>query len=169
MKTKNNVQKAVTKTFAVVISLVLISITVNAQDFWRSVLRNSSFSTIASAMVDHYPNVNNNEADVIVTRSFTGFESETENPLELESWMTDESNFSKSFNFETETESPLQLENWMTNENTFNTKNFSEEVEKEEPLVLEDWMLVNFFDNLVEKEEPLELESWMIAFDNPVR
>ncbi len=169
MKTKNNVQKAVTKTFAVVISLVLISITVNAQDFWRSVLKNSSFNAIASAMVDHYPNVNNDEADVAVTGSVTKFESETENPLELESWMTDDSNFSTSFNFKTETESPLQLEDWMTNENTFTTKIFSEEVEKEEPLVLEDWMLVDFLNNIVEKEQPLELESWMIAFDNPVR
>lgn len=41
MKTRNNVQKAIIKTMAVIMSLVLVSITVNAQEFWKTVLKNN--------------------------------------------------------------------------------------------------------------------------------
>ena len=36
-KTKNNVQKTVLRSLAVVVSFVLISFTVTAQDFWKAV------------------------------------------------------------------------------------------------------------------------------------
>ena len=52
MKTKNNVQKAILRSGAVVVSFVLISLTVSAQDFWKRLLTNSSFNEIAIAMVE---------------------------------------------------------------------------------------------------------------------
>ena len=62
MKTRNNVRKAANKTLAVIISLVLLSFTVQAQDFWKSVLSNNSFNQIAMAMVDN-TETNAGEAD----------------------------------------------------------------------------------------------------------
>jgi hypothetical protein len=50
MKTKNNVQKAVLRSAAVVVSFVLISFTVSAQTFWKRLLENTGFSDIAIAM-----------------------------------------------------------------------------------------------------------------------
>ena len=52
MKTKNNVQKAILKSLAVIISSVLISFTVSAQGFWESILENNTFNEIALAMVE---------------------------------------------------------------------------------------------------------------------
>ncbi len=52
MKTKDNVQKAILKSMAVVFSIILISMTVNAQDFWKSILENVSFNEIALAMTE---------------------------------------------------------------------------------------------------------------------
>jgi hypothetical protein len=138
----NNVQKAITKTLAAGMSLVLISITVNAQDFWRSLFENSSFNTIAIAMADNNPKAANNETNASTTADFTTFEAEE--AMELESWMTDDSNFGTTFTFENEAEAPLVLEDWMTSDNSFD---------------------VNIFD-MVEAEESLELESWMTDDSN---
>ena len=52
MKTRTNFQKAAIRSAAVVISFVLISITVSAQEFWKKLLINSSFNEIAIAMVE---------------------------------------------------------------------------------------------------------------------
>jgi hypothetical protein len=38
MKTKNNVQKTILRSAAVIVSFVLISFTVSAQDFWKRLL-----------------------------------------------------------------------------------------------------------------------------------
>jgi len=169
MKTKNNVQKAITKTFAAGISLVLISITVNAQDLWKSVIENSGLNTIATAMVEPVSGTANTENYNATNADLTAFNVETEAPLELESWMTDESIFHSSLNIETETEAPLALEDWMTNENVFNVNNFTLEEEAEEALSLENWMTDdNYFEVktvkiIEETEEPLELEEWMTS------
>ena len=132
MKTKNNVQKAILKSLAVVTSLVLISLTVNAQDLWKSLLENYNFNEIELAMVD------NNTVAIPVETEANGFESflamETEEALELENWMTDESNFATVFSTEEEIESPLNLEDWMTNEALFTTNSIYLEVDAEEAL-----------------------------------
>ncbi len=194
MKTKNNVQKAITKTLAAGMSLVLISITVNAQDFWKSLFENSSFNTIATAMVDNNPKVTNNETITSATANFATFNEETEKNLELESWMTDESNFTATFTSENneveaplsledwmtsknlfevnllnavEDEKSLELESWMTNENNFKSPAFEMLKETEKSLELENWMLEEHNFNTIEAEEqPLELESWMISDKN---
>ncbi|QGY45566.1 hypothetical protein GM418_18385 [Maribellus comscasis] len=168
MKTKNNVQKAITKTLAAGMSLVLISITVNAQDFWRSLFENSSFNTIATAMVDNNPKAMKTETHASSAADFSAIYTETEEALELENWMTDEGSFESTFNFENEVEAPLNLEDWMTSTNSFNKTSFAMEVEVEEALELENWMIdeTNFENSSIEfikeTEKPLELENWML-------
>jgi hypothetical protein len=117
MKTKNNVQKAASKTLAVVVSLVLISFTVNAQDFWKSILENNSFNTIAMAMVERNTTASAKTTNEATIAAAAYMEEETEEEMELEDWMTSESFFSNATVTTTETESPLELEDWMTDEN----------------------------------------------------
>jgi len=136
MKTKNNVQKAILRSGAVVVSFILISLTVSAQDFWKRLLTNSSFNEIAIAMVGTNGKTEtaslpaNHNADAFI------FSNETKPELELESWMTSTNYFNESVvQSENTIEEPLELENWMLNENYFST-NKSEE----KALDLEDWM-----------------------------
>jgi hypothetical protein len=136
MKTKNNVQKAFLRSGAVIISFVLISFTVRAQEFWKKLLTNSSFNEIAIAMVE------NSEMDKKPAESKT------------------ESNF----DMEEEKEENLSLENWMTNDFIFGISDFQIEEESEISLELEEWMIDNnFFSNNLKVEQELTLESWMIS------
>lgn len=137
MKTKNNVQKAINKSFAVIIGLVLLSFTVNAQNFWKSVLENTGFSEIALAMVSTNENVYVSDANSMAVY----FETEQETEIELENWMTEEANFESSY-FLPETENELELENWMTTENYFERNNVTI-LESESRLELETWMMDN--------------------------
>ena len=75
MKTKNNVQKAILKSMAMGISLVLITLTVNAQDFWKSILENASINEIALAMVETSNEIETTEP----TENFNFILLETEN------------------------------------------------------------------------------------------
>ncbi len=87
MKTKNNVQKVVLRSAAIIVSFVLISFTVNAQDFWKTILKNSSFNTIALAMV----NTRSDAELPTETESLEAmkFSEEIEKRMEVEDWMTD--------------------------------------------------------------------------------
>ncbi|WP_347838575.1 hypothetical protein [uncultured Draconibacterium sp.] len=170
MKTTNNVQKAITKSLAVIISLVLISITVNAQDFWRTVLENNSFSQIAMAMVDQ-SEAGLPSADGYYTNEMTAYAEyanvEAEESLDVENWMTNENSFFTTITVETATESALEVEAWMTDENRFNTMATYLSVETEDALEVEDWMYnTDFFGvTTVEVEEAtetkLQVEAWM--------
>ncbi|WP_321367968.1 hypothetical protein [uncultured Draconibacterium sp.] len=169
MKTTNNVQKAITKSLAVIISLVLISITVNAQDFWRTVMENNSFSQIAMAMTD-----NNEASSASVDATTTDLSAyaayatvDAEEALEVENWMIAENNFFTTVNVETEIEEALEVENWMTNESLFDGMASYFKVETEEALEVEDWMQnTDYFgvmsvDVEEETEGGLEVEAWM--------
>lgn len=132
----NNVQKAVLRTIAVIISFVLISYTVSAQEFWKKLLTNSSFNEIAIAMT----RTNTETASSAISNEMNSarfyFEDATEPAMELESWMTNENTFSVfSLNFENEVEIPLALENWMLDASTFENNSL-----QEENLELESWM-----------------------------
>ena len=173
MKTKNNVQKAIFKSLAVVISLVLISFTVNAQDFWKALLENSSFNEIAMFMVESNHASNNSAnaaADLYNANAINAYmETETEEALELKDWMTNENYFvPATFSVEEEAENPMELENWMTSDSYFGSFNYYDEVETEQPLELEGWMSnENYFSaNTLtienETERPLNLENWMV-------
>ena len=132
----NNVQKAFLRTIAVIISFVLISYTVSAQEFWKKLLTNSSFNEIAIAM--------------------------TKTPTKTASSTTTTN--SSEFYLEEATEPAMELENWMTNENTFSIFNFNFDNDVEIPLAVENWMLepTNFGDDNLQ-EEKLELQSWMTS------
>lgn len=137
MKTKNNVQKAVLRSAAVIVSFVLISLTVSAQDFWKKLLTNSSFNEIALAMTETSkkpePNVS---AESTTTANFYMAE-ENEEALAIEGWMVNENNFTKStFSYEEATESKINVEDWMMDEGVF------ESHEATEPeLKVEGWMI----------------------------
>ncbi len=133
MKTKNNVQKTVLRTGAVVVSFVLISFTVAAQDFWKTLLTNSSFNQIALAMVE-----TSKKSDVKATETKAGaanyiYENEYDANLFVEDWMKNNSYFKPVVLQEVEND--LQVEDWMKNE-----KLFAVAPETENPLALEDWM-----------------------------
>ena len=136
MKTKNNVQKAVLRFAAVVVSFILLSYTVSAQDFWKRFLENSSFGHIAMAMVETentLPDAYSYDSDVLMMN----FEAEAESSLELESWMLNEFNFIRlAFNFEEISDDALNVEPWMLNQDLFQTS-----TETELSLELEDWMV----------------------------
>lgn len=138
MKTKNNVQRAILRSGAVVVSFILISFTVSAQDFWKRLLTNSSFNEIAIAMVE------------------TSAKTET-TALPAE-------NNTETFIFQNETEPALQLEDWMMNSNYFNNATFNAEEATESPMELENWMLdENYFSSTQSVEQALELEDWMTS------
>jgi hypothetical protein len=135
MKTKNNVQKTILRSVAVVVSFVLISFTVSAQDFWKKLLENSSFNEIAMAMVETSGD-NTDSESTNSTFNYALLEIESEPTLELEDWMNDESFFSSTtFSFVEESDVELELEDWMIDESVF-----SVEQNQELPLELEAWM-----------------------------
>ncbi len=168
MKTKNNVQKAIFKSLAVVISLVLISFTVNAQGFWKTLLENNSLNEIAMFMVEsNHENSSTLSKDINTDAVIE--ENETEESLSLEEWMTSSDYFQlTNLQMEEATESPLALEPWMTSDNYFITGGNTLK-EMEHPLELEKWMTdANYFStNTIlpgrDVENKLTLKNWMVA------
>ena len=132
MKTKNNTQKTVLKSLAVITSFILISLTVSAQDLWQSVIENETAKEIALAIIN---NNSESKSALIPSHTLTDLNSvetvlktESENTLELESWMTNEDLFmgegnpvkknifkTATFVFKETKDSKLELEAWMFN------------------------------------------------------
>ncbi|QIA06381.1 hypothetical protein [Draconibacterium halophilum] len=137
MKTKNNVQKAILRSAAVVVSFVLISFTVSAQTFWKRLLENTGFRDIAIAMAS--PAESEDVAGIPASAETSYyFVNDVEPAMEIEAWMIDYSRFTTSqFVYNEATETSLELEDWMMNE--------------------------TFFQPVLEEEEALELEAWMVA------
>ncbi len=178
MKTRNNVQKAILKSAAVIVSFVLISFTVNAQGFWKSLLESETFSQMAMAMS---ANEMENSGSMNTTTLANYSEVETEEALNLEDWMMNEAIFASYYNLETETEAPMALENWMTNETLFNAPMATMEIETEPKLQVENWMVsekmfevetktttlaTNTFAYEELKESKLAIENWMVNSKN---
>ncbi|MBW6534507.1 MAG: hypothetical protein K0B11_05830 [Mariniphaga sp.] len=134
MKTKTNFRKAVLRSVAVVVSFVLVSITVSAQEFWKKVITYSSFNEIAVAMVET-PKKESPANENTENAFWYAFDKAFDPALELEGWMTSENYFSTEFSIENEVEVPVALESWMLDESLF----YTHEVQ-EEPLMLESWM-----------------------------
>jgi len=144
MKTKNNIQKTALTAVAVA-GLVIFSFTANAQFAMTSLFKDKELSNKAMAMGK---TSNNLGTTAIYARNFTGANTfatylmpETEESLQLEDWMTDESSFATALKIETETEYPLQVESWMTNEKTFGFNSIDMKIETEKPMSLEGWMI----------------------------
>ncbi len=143
MKAKDNVQKTIANSIAILISLILLSITVNAQSFWETVFENSFIQPIALAMVNEtqpkpipVPSIKLHELNT----DLASLETESEENLRQESWMFDDEIF-KVKNFAVDNENPLELEDWMCNENYFGYSVSDTLQEKEEDLLMENWMV----------------------------
>ncbi|WP_163710767.1 hypothetical protein [Mangrovibacterium lignilyticum] len=143
MKTKNEktenrnnqLSGVLLRTAAVLVSVVLLSFTVSAQDLIKELLSYNSFGKMALIMVD---NSETEEASEAATAANFAIEEETDAPLNVESWMTNDTYFGSANVFtQVEEESPLEIESWMTDAEFF-TSRYAEEQEKE--LELEAWM-----------------------------
>jgi len=134
MKTKNNVQKAILRSAAVVVSFVLISFTVSAQDFWKRLIENSSFNDIALAMVE---SPSETKPSTAPTESLEAmyFENEIEPEMTLETWMTDYTKFNVGFQYQEAIETELKVEDWMTSDDLLEISS-----DTENPMELEAWM-----------------------------
>lgn len=127
MKTKNKTQKTVLKSLAIITSFLLISLTVSAQEFWHSIIENGTAKEMALAIIDNNKESNLSESsDLISTVVYS--ETESENKMELEEWMTNNKVFNvkekpekrkviktSTFVFEETKESKLKFEAWMFN------------------------------------------------------
>jgi hypothetical protein len=138
MKTKNNVQKTVLRSAAVVASFVLISFTVAAQDFWKTVLTNSSFNQIALAMVETPKKADVPASSSNANHAINIYENEYDSKMAVENWMTSNNYFKPIVIQQVDKESNLQVEEWMFNKNLFVVAD-----ETESPLALENWMTSN--------------------------
>jgi len=139
---------------AIIVSFVLISFTVSAQDFWKHLLTESSLGNVAMIMVgktgktnqatapSSYTSLSENE-----TFAYT-IGSESDKPLNLESWMTKTVYIAKPASLvNQETDENLELEEWMTNSKYFRTK-LQIVAEKDRELKLEDWMIKGNFNRM---------------------
>lgn len=185
MKTKNNIQKTVKSQMrnlvlrgsAVIVSLVLISWSVNAQDFWKQFFAENSFANIALLMngqsnefekVDAVAEAIHAEIQMSGSNSSEHFavDAETDKELEVEGWMTSKALFTTDFQMTEESDKALKLEDWMINSiSTANVLN-SIQTETDQSLQVENWMTneANFssLDSSTENDAELNLESWMV-------
>jgi hypothetical protein len=138
MKTKNNVQKTVLRSAAVVASFVLISLTVTAQEFWKAVLTNSSFNQIALAMVETSKKTNAPASATGNSSNSTFYVTDYDSKLEIENWMTDNNSYRADFIQQVAKDENLQVENWMLGDQIFVVA-----TETEDPLTLENWMIIS--------------------------
>lgn len=138
---KSKFKNALLRSGAVVISFVLISFTVSAQDFWKQLLTESGLSQFAMIMVG-------------------------ETSAEIDYAATPSNSEMDYYNFEVESDQPLEVEEWMGNENYFGNSLFSITEDVDEPLEVEAWMKeTKYFDTniKVEKDKKLKLEKWMVS------
>lgn len=125
MKTKNKIQKTVLKSLAIFASIVLVSFTASASNFWHLFIENENATLSALLIIDN------------------PIESKSKKSKDLKSTV---------FHLETELESKLELEEWMTNNNLFQvqetpkerkvikTSNFTYMEIKDPKLEFEEWM-----------------------------
>lgn len=156
MKTTNNAQKTenskfenpISKTVAVVLSLVLISFTVSANGFWKQLLVNNTFGKMATLMVDQ----ENNELLAYATP-------------EPAAHTLQAFSISNNFFIETTKENSLTIESWMTRDTNFGKSRLTDQITPEASLRIENWMINNSYFNapvvLPENEPALKLEAWM--------
>ncbi len=177
-KTDRNVRMVVLRASAVIFSLVLISLTtVSAQDFLKQLLTNSSYGKMASISVEKPSEFKEADAAIeAINAEFTeqlinstetfAFESETDENMEVEVWMTNEALFNaNSVTITEEADDDLNLEDWMINSTNFKTNSLSVINEADAAIELEGWMItdLNFASNdvITERDNDLSIEKWM--------
>ena len=134
-KNKNNQLSGVLlRVAAVLVSVVLLSFTVSAQDFWKQLLSYNSFGKMAMIMVDE------TEVRTPASESTTGLmiAEETDLPAEIEAWMTNDFYFGNYHRMnELAVDKPLEIENWMTDADYFSSRYAAD---NDNDLKLEAWM-----------------------------
>ena len=139
MKTKNNTQNTVLKSLAVIASFIVISLTVSAQDLWQSFTENEASKETALAIMEkdsESQSASTPAKELTDVNSFkTPFNTESENTIELEEWMTNDNLFkveenptkkkiikTATFVFQETKESKLEFEAWMFNPKIWSIK-----------------------------------------------
>lgn len=194
MKTKNNIQKTALQIAAAATGIAILSFTVNAQETFKSFFEpteinhyamvtenadNSMFSgkhisnytsaeTYAAYLVNETEEPMNLESWMTNENTFDGYtaslETETEKELVIENWMMDDNNFNGVVSIQAETENPLQIESWMTDENNFSSLSALIETETETELATESWMLTeNIFAKNEQKTKTVKTEAQAIS------
>ena len=164
---ENRIQMATFKSVALVASLFIISIAANAQGADHS--SHGTNGDEPALLADNTVNTNKKSNSVFNSNAAAFMaaylEAESEEVLELEDWMTNDSQFGMFITIEQEAEELLELEVWMTDENKFFNASLDLTEEEEEKLDLEDWMFNgNTFLVVPDPEEkPLTVEDWMLA------
>lgn len=130
----NQLSGVLLRVAAVLVSVVLLSFTVSAQDLLKELLSYNSYGKMALLMVGE----SNSEAEMATTTAAFVVEEEAEQPLNIESWMTSDSYFtSTAIFYEVAQEESLEIESWMTDDDHYRGP-YAEDVEDE--LNLEAWM-----------------------------
>lgn len=152
MKTRNNqtenrnnrYSQVLLRVAAVLVSVVLLSFTVSAQDLWKELLSYNSFGKMALLMVNEDKAAM--EAPAENASAVFNVAEEVDQPLEVQEWMSNDSYFHNYEHFdEVAPEKALEIENWMTDESYFRNQYAPE---KEEALAVEAWMCdADFFNN----------------------
>ncbi len=165
-KTERNNQETISKSLAVIIIIALVSVSLHAQDLDYLIPEKSRIYETTLALVNNTSGINRVAND---TKTFGAYiETATEEALDPESWMMNESTFSAIPFNELEHESEMEIESWMTNEFVFNADAANLEIEREKALDLESWMKdENTFHSstpllTVETESALVIEKWML-------
>lgn len=152
MKTINNAQKTENKNFknttfrtlAVVASLVLISLTVDAGQNHKPTTAANTYDGMAALKTDRA-----NVAALPVSAQPTG-------EIMSNAWL-----------FETAKEAELRVESWMTGNKYFGFTTLNNEISAEKNLEIESWMIDNpYFSNPKiesDTEAALQIESWMTS------
>ncbi len=192
MKTKSNTQetvnnqvrKMVLRGSAIIFSLALICLSVNAQELWDKFLTSNTCGKMAFLMdgqCDDTKSANaafeaiDAELSIKLNHSsanFTG-KTEQEKEMQVEAWMTDGTYFTSTTEFnKIEREESLRVEEWMINNENFSKQSVAESVELEKPMEIESWMTVeayfvsaNIF-SASDTEPALRIERWMLDNKN---
>jgi len=157
MKTTINVRKATFKTLALATGMAILSLSVNAQPMFKLTLENPVNFAMAGTNTAFNTNYNSRTFHSLNAARYGAYLApETEETLEVEAWMTKESNFNTTEratleameNFISATEEPLEIEEWMTKENYFSTNEINSFAVSaylapatDESLNIESWML----------------------------
>lgn len=164
MKTTNNVQKTNLKAITAGLVLAVLGFSVNAQgalkpDFENNLKNQMAFAGVFKAETNAY------------AKTATGTEAslaafavaETEEPMHVETWMTEPANFEAApVAFETVSDEELTIENWMMDAKNFEEKetevvNTPDEGKK----LYFEFSTTKFMIREIMNEPDLTLENWM--------
>lgn len=146
---ENKFKNAFLKGGAIVVSFVLISFTVSAQSFWKQILTESSLGNVAMIMAGtkgvKSPAVSSGAADKKAELSTFNYmiEAESDQPLALEPWMTNDTFFgAPEIEISEDADDAMTLEDWMIN-NKYFSSDVKTSTEADAELKLENWMINN--------------------------